>query len=339
MKTIYKPLMRFLDAITLFILSIGSFVYMVVDFKTSYEIFGFANLVVFYLLICFFAIPMFIGAVFIYKRLSIYVKTDGKKFYAYRYPNVLLCEVDLSKPVYYKFGKIGYGSKYIVFSNENFEFRELSKTTKTFWSRFDIKKIILVRYDTSVTHYFPLFDWTEVEDRTGMLQKKQEDNTKHIILKFPKFIRTAFIILSIIVLVYMPILILFTFNQMYSLVGIIIALCLIGYLYCLLWKIEFSDNDDFFIYSSIFAGRKKKIYFSDCEKIVWSKNPLTSRKLTFSDSGEMEWSDDPWIFRIVTVEGKKILVLSLVSNYEMLRRKLLQNGVKEYNATDKPKDE
>ena len=338
MKTIYKPLMRFLDAITLFILSIGLFVYMVVDFKTSYEIFGFVNLVVFYLAICFFAIPMFIGAVFIYKRLSIYVKTDGKKFYAYRYPNVLLCEVDLSKPVYYKFGKIGYGSKYIVFSNENFEFRELSKTTKTFWSRFDIKKIILVRYDTSVTHYFPLFDWTEVEDRTGMLPKKQEGNTKHIILKFPKFTKTIFVVFPLIALVYLPIVMPF-YIPLFVLLGVIVFVCLTGLLYCLLWKIEFSDNDDFFIYSSIFAVRKKKIYFSDCEKIVWSKNPLTSRKLTFSDSGETVWSDDPWIFRIVTVEGKKILVLSLVSNYEMLRRKLLQNGVKEYNATDKPKDE
>lgn len=334
MKTIYNPLMRLFDALILFIMSVGAFIFMVFDIKSSYEIFGLADLIAFYLAICFFAIPMFIGAVFIYKRLSIYVKTDGKKFYAYRYPNVLLCEVDLSKPVYYKFEKIGHYSKYIVFSNENFEFRELSKTTTTFWSRIDIKKIILVRYDTSVTHYFPLFDWTEVEDRTGMLPKKQEGNTEHIILKFPKFTKTIFVVFPLIALVYMPIVMPF-YIPLFVLLGVIVFLCLTGLLYCLLWKIEFFDNDDFFIYSSIFAGRKKKIYFSDCEKIVWSKNPLTSRKLTFSDSGETVWSDDPWIFRIVTVEGKKILVLSLVSNYEMLRRKLLQNGVEEEKHQNK----
>lgn len=334
MKTIYNPLMRLLDALILFIMSVGAFIFMLFDIKSSYEIFGLADLIAFYLLICFFAIPMFIGAVFIYKRLSIYVKTDGKKFYAYRYPNVLLCEVDLSKPVYYKFEKIGHYSKYIVFSNENFEFRELSKTTTTFWSRFDIKKIILVRYDTSVTHYFPLFDWTEVEDRTGMLPKKQEGNTEHIILKFPKFTKTIFVVLPLIALVYMPIVMPFDI-PLFVLLGVIVFVCLTGLLYCQLWKIEFFNKDDFFIYSSIFIGRKKKIYFSTCEKIVWSKNPLTSRKLTFSDSGEMEWSDDPWIFRIVTVEGKKILVLSLVSNYEMLRRKLLQNGVEEEKHQNK----
>lgn len=334
MKTIYNPLMRLFDALILFIMSVGAFIFMVFDIKSSYEIFGLADLIAFYLVICFFAIPMFIGAIFIYKHMAIYVKTDGKKFYAYRYPNVLLCEVDLSKPVYYKFEKIGHYSKYIVFSNENFEFRELSKTTTTFWSRIDIKKIILVRYGTSVTHYFPLFDWTEVEDRTGMLPKKQEVNTEHIILKFPKFTKTILVVFPLIALVYMPIVMPFDI-PLFVLLGIIVVLCLIGYLYCLLWKIEFFDKDDFFIYSSIFAGRKKKIYFSDCEKIVWSKNPLTSRKLTFSDSGETVWSDDPWIFRIVTVEGKKILVLSLVSNYEMLRRKLLQSGVKENKYQNK----
>lgn len=334
MKTIYNPLMRLFDALILFIMSVGAFLFMVFDIKSSYEIFGLADLIAFYLAICFFAIPMFIGAIFIYKHMAIYVKTDGKKFYAYRYPNVLLCEVDLSKPVYYKFEKIGHYSKYIVFSNENFEFRELSKTTTTFWSRIDIKKIILVRYGTSVTHYFPLFDWTEVEDRTGMLPKKQEVNTEHIILKFPKFTKTILVVFPLIALVYMPIVMPFDI-PLFVLLGIIVVLCLIGYLYCALWKIEFFDKDDFFIYSSIFAGRKKKIYFSDCEKIVWSKNPLTSRKLTFSDSGETVWSDDPWIFRIVTVEGKKILVLSLVSNYEMLRRKLLQSGVKENKYQNK----
>ncbi len=202
MKTIYNPLMRLFDALILFIMSVGAFLFMVFDIKSSYEIFGLADLIAFYLAICFFAIPMFIGAVFIYKRLSIYVKTDGKKFYAYRYPNVLLCEVDLSKPVYYKFEKIGHYSKYIVFSNENFEFRELSKTTTTFFFRYKEKDIILARYDTSTALYFPLNNWIEVEDRTGMLPKKQEGNTEHIILKFPKFTKTIFVVFPLIALVY-----------------------------------------------------------------------------------------------------------------------------------------
>lgn len=330
--------MRLLDALILFIMSVGAFIFMVFDIKSSYEIFGLADLIAFYLLICFFAIPMFIGAIFIYKHMAIYVKTDGKKFYAYRYPNVLLCEADLSKPIYYKIGKTGYNSKYIVFSNEKFEFRELSKTTTTFFFRYKVKNIILARYDTSTALYFPLNNWIEIEDRTGMLPKKQEGNTEHIILKFPKFIKTIFVVFPLIALVYMPIVMPFD-TSLFVLLGVIVFVCLTALLYCLLWKIEFFDKDDFFIYSSIFAGRKKKIYFNECEKIVWSNNHLTSRRVAFSDSGEIEWSDNSWIFRIVTVEGKKILVLSLVSNYEMLRRKLLQSGVKEYNATDKPKDE
>lgn len=338
MKTIYNPLMRLLDALILFIMSVGAFIFMVFDIKSSYEIFGLADLIAFYLLICFFAIPMFMGAIFIYKHMAIYVKTDGKKFYAYRYPNVLLCEADLSKPIYYKIGKTGYNSKYIVFSNEKFEFRELSKTTTTFFFRYKVKNIILARYDTSTALYFPLNNWIEIEDRTGMLPKKQEGNTEHIILKFPKFIKTIFVVFPLIALVYMPIVMPFD-TSLFVLLGVIVFVCLTALLYCLLWKIEFFDKDDFFIYSSIFAGRKKKIYFNECEKIVWSNNHLTSRRVAFSDSGEIEWSDNSWIFRIVTVEGKKILVLSLVSNYEMLRRKLLQSGVKEYNATDKPKDE
>lgn len=171
-----------------------------------------------------------------------------------------------------------------------------------------------------------------------MLSKKQEGNTEHIILKFPKFTKTIFVVFPLIALVYMPIVMPFDI-PLFVLLGVIVFVCLTALLYCLLWKIEFFDKDDFFIYSSIFAGRKKKIYFNECEKIVWSNNHLTSRRVAFSDSGEIEWSDNSWIFRIVTVEGKKILVLSLVSNYEMLRRKLLQSGVKEYNATDKPKDE
>ena len=315
MKTIYNPLMRFLDTITLFILSIGAFVYMVVDFKALYEIFGFANLVVFYLVICFFAIPMFIGAVFIYKHMSIYVKTDGKNFYAYRYPNVLLYEVDVSKPVYYKIGKTGYNSKYIVFSNDNFEFRELSKKTTTFSLRYDENKIIFVRYDTNITHYFPLCDWIEVEDRTGMLPEKQVGNTECIILKFPKFAKIAFVVFSLIALVYIPIVMPFGI-PMCVLLGAIVCVCLTGLLCCLLWKIEFYDNRDYFVYNS-FIGRKMKVNFNDCEKIVWSNN-----------SG---------FFRIITVKGKKIHVSSMVSNYEMLRRKLLQNGAKEYNTTGKNK--
>lgn len=314
MKTIYNPLMRLLDALILFIMSVGAFIFMVFDIKSSYEIFGLADLIAFYLLICFFAIPMFIGAVFIYKRLSIYVKTDGKKFYAYRYPNVLLCEVDLSKPVYYKFEKIGHYSKYIVFSNENFEFRELSKTTTTFWSRFDIKKIILVRYDTSTALCFPLNNWIEVEDRTGMLPEKQEDNTEHIILKFPKFTKTIFVVFPLIALVYMPIVMPFDI-PLFVLLGVIVFVCLTGLLYCLLWKIEFFDNDDFFIYSSIFAGRKKKVYFTECERFIWSK------KYGF--------------FQIKTKNGKKIFVPTLTSNFEMLRRKLLQSGVEEEKHQNK----
>lgn len=314
MKTIYNPLMRLFDALILFIMSVSAFIFMVFDIKSSYEIFGLADLIAFYLAICFFAIPMFIGAVFIYKRLSIYVKTDGKKFYAYRYPNVLLCEVDLSKPVYYKIGKTGYNSKYIVFSNENFEFRELSKTTTTFWSRIDIKKIILVRYGTSVTHYFPLFDWTEVEDRTGMLPKKQEGNTEHIILKFPKFTKTIFVVFPLIALVYMPIVMPF-YIPLFVLLGVIVFVCLTALLYCLLWKIEFFDKNDFFIYSSIFAGRKKKVYFIECERFIWSK------KYGF--------------FQIKTKNGKKIFVPTLTSNFEMLRRKLLQNGVEEEKHQNK----
>ncbi len=314
MKTIYNPLMRLFDALILFVMSVGAFLFMVFDIKSSYEIFGLADLIAFYLAICFFAIPMFIGAVFIYKRLSIYVKTDGKKFYAYRYPNVLLCEVDLSKPVYYKIGKTGYNSKYIVFSNENFEFRELSNTTTTFFFRYKEKNIILARYDTSTALYFPLNNWIEVVDRTGMLPEKQEGNTEHIILKFPKFTKIAFIVLSLFALIYIPI-IMRICVQMYLLVGIIVVLCLIGYLYCLLWKIEFFDKDDFFIYSSIFAGRKKKVYFTECERFIWSKKH--------------------GFFQIKTKDGKKILVLSLVSNYEMLRRKLLQNGVEEEKHQNK----
>lgn len=314
MKTIYNPLMRLFDALILFIMSVSAFIFMVFDIKSSYEIFGLADLIAFYLAICFFAIPMFIGAVFIYKRLSIYVKTDGKKFYAYRYPNVLLCEVDLSKPVYYKIGKTGYNSKYIVFSNENFEFRELSKTTTTFWSRIDIKKIILVRYGTSVTHYFPLFDWTEVEDRTGMLPKKQEGNTEHIILKFPKFTKTIFVVFPLIALVYMPIVMPF-YIPLFVLLGVIVFVCLTALLYCLLRKIEFFDKNDFFIYSSIFAGRKKKVYFTECERFIWSK------KYGF--------------FQIKTKNGKKIFVPTLTSNFEMLRRKLLQNGVEEEKHQNK----
>lgn len=314
MKTIYNPLMRLYDALILFVMSVGAFLFMVFDIKSSYEIFGLADLIAFYLAICFFAIPMFIGAVFIYKRLSIYVKTDGKKFYAYRYPNVLLCEVDLSKPVYYKIGKTGYNSKYIVFSNENFEFRELSNTTTTFFFRYKEKNIILARYDTSTALYFPLNNWIEVVDRTGMLPEKQEGNTEHIILKFPKFTKIAFIVLSLFALIYIPI-IMRICVQMYLLVGIIVVLCLIGYLYCLLWKIEFFDKDDFFIYSSIFAGRKKKVYFTECERFIWSKKH--------------------GFFQIKTKDGKKILVLSLVSNYEMLRRKLLQNGVEEEKHQNK----
>lgn len=246
--------------------------------------------------------------------MAIYVKTDGKKFYAYRYPNVLLCEVDISKPVYYKIGKTGYNSKYIVFSNEKFEFRELSKTTTTFFFRYKEKNIILARYDTSTALYFPLNNWIEVEDRTGMLPKKQANNTEHIILKFPKFTKIAFIVLSLFALIYIPIILRFCV-QMYLLVGIIVVLCLIGYLYCLLWKIEFFDKDDFFIYSSIFAGRKKKVYFTECERFIWSKKH--------------------GFFQIKTKNGKKILVLSLVSNYEMFRKKLLQNGVEEEKHQNK----
>lgn len=242
------------------------------------------------------------------------MKTDGKKFYAYRYPNVLLCEVDISKPVYYKIGKTGYNSKYIVFSNENFEFRELSKTTTTFFFRYKEKDIILARYDTSVTHYFPLFDWTEVEDRTGMLPKKQEGNTEHIILKFPKFTKTIFVVFPLIALVYMPIVMPFDI-PLFVLLGIIVVLCLIGYLYCLLWEVEFFDNDDFFIYSSIFAGRKKKVYFTECERIIWSKKH--------------------GFFQIKTKNGKKIFVSTLTSNFEILRRKLLQSGVEENKHQNK----
>lgn len=49
MKTIYNPLMRLLDALILFIMSVGAFLFMVFDVKSSYEIFGLADLIAFYL--------------------------------------------------------------------------------------------------------------------------------------------------------------------------------------------------------------------------------------------------------------------------------------------------
>lgn len=259
---------------------------------------------------------MFIGGLILYKRLSIYVKTDGNKFYAYRFPKTFLCEVDLSKPVYYKFGKTGYNDKYIVFSNEYFEFRELSKNTMTFFARFNEKNIILVNNYTEVEKYLPIFDWIEVEDRTGLPQNKQANGNnginnselEHIVIKFPKFFTSAVITLLIISLIYLPVFVLVS-TSMFIISALIALICLLLLLCLRLWKIELFEDKDYFIYSSIFTVKRKKVYFNECDKVIWAKR-----------KGH---------FKIKLKSNNKIYVSTFACNFEMLRKAILQNGIVE----------
>lgn len=131
---------------------------------------------------------------------------------------------------------------------------------------------------------------------------------EHVVIKAPKAFPFLFVI-AIPLCIYCTIMA-YQQNDVFSILffGLLVLFCIVFLLYFLIWKIDFYKSKDYFVYHTIFR-KAQKIYYSDCEKFIWSRQ---------GDS-----------FKIKTKSGKSFYVSMYANNYKDLRVKMLQSKVKE----------
>ncbi len=131
---------------------------------------------------------------------------------------------------------------------------------------------------------------------------------EHVVIKAPKTFPFLFVI-AIPLCIYCTIMA-YQQNDVFSLLFfcLLVLFCIAFLLYFLIWKIDYYKNKDYFIYHTIFQ-KAQKIYYSECERFVWSKR---------GDS-----------FKIKTKSGKSFYVSVYANNYEDLRVKMIQSKVRE----------